>query len=78
LDKARGDVYGNELLVKMSHPQQKRNQKQKTAGEELNFSDKQLERDLQEAFQLKKLPRTRKEWLPEIRRFSERFPSANH
>ena len=79
LDKARRDVYGNELLVKMVHPRQKRNQKQKAAGEEkLTFSDKQLERDLQEAFQLKKLPRTRKEWLPEIHRFERLVSSDNH
>jgi len=77
--KARRDVYGNELLVKFIHPRQKRNQKQKAAGEEeLNFSDKQLERDLQEAFQLKKLPRTRKEWLPEIHRFERLVSSDNH
>ena len=80
LAKARRDVYGNELLVKMVHPRQKRNQKQKAAGEEkLNFSDKQLERDLQKAFRLKKLPRTREEWLPEISRYFERLiPSDNH
>jgi hypothetical protein len=74
LVKARRDVYGNELLVKSVHPRQKRNQKQKAAGEEkVNFSDKQLERDLQKDFQLKKLPRTREEWLPEIDRFFERL-----
>jgi len=80
LVKARRDVYGNELLVKMSHPGQKRNQKQKAAGEEkVMFSDKQLERDLQEEFQLKKLPQTREEWLPEIRRLLKRVvPSDNH
>jgi hypothetical protein len=67
--KARRDVYGNEALVKMIHPRQKRNQKQKAAGEEkLNFSDKQLERDLQKVFHLKKLPQTREEWLPVIHR----------
>ena len=78
--KARRDVYGNELLVKMIHPQQKRKQKQKAAGEEkLTFSDKQLQRDLREEFQLKKLPRTREEWLPEIRRLLKRVvPSDNH
>jgi hypothetical protein len=72
--KARRDIYGNELLVKSIHPRHKRNQKQRAAGEEkLNFSDKQLERDLQEEFQLKKLPRTKQEWLLESHRYFERL-----
>jgi len=80
LVKARRDIYGSEALVKFIHPRQKRNRKRKAAGEEqLKFSDKQLERDLEKEFQLKTLPRTREEWLPEIYRYLERLvPSDNH
>jgi hypothetical protein len=69
-DKAKGDSYSNECLVKLVHPRRKRKQKQKAAGDEDNaFSDKQLKRDLKEEFQLKTLPDTREEWLPEILRY---------